>query len=364
MPPAPFRQNAILDALRGEILAGVIRPGQRLPTRTELVARFGASSVTIQRALDTLIADGVVQPHGRSGTFVVDHPPHLVHFGLVIAESSAVRERWPHFWRVLADRASQLFGSGPRRMTVYTGTAARDERQYPQLLRDVQSRRLAGLIFASDPYHVINSPVLDLPGLPRVAIGQHAGSTLASVVGLDAQAIFDLAVRRFAALGRKRVALLTLPGIEPRHREHFLASLAGLGLETRPEWLQAAVIDYPYWAEHVTRLLFRPGQGQLPDALLITDDNLVGPATAGLAALGLRCPADLEVIAHANFPGATASALPITRLGFDADELLRLCVADLDRQRLAPERATLSTLEPVFAQQAANTDTVALHQEP
>jgi len=358
MARSPLRQNAILDELRREIIVGTVAPGQRLPTRSELVLRFDASSVTVQRALDTLISDGFVQARGRSGTFVVAHPPHLCHFGLVIAGPLAERERWPHFWRALADQAKTLFAAGPRSLTVYYGIATRDELHYPRLLRDVQAQRLAGLIFATDPYYLANSPVLAQPGLPRVTVGNRRGSVLPSVLSLDNRGIFDLAIRRFAAMGRQRVALLTVPGIEPAHREHFLAELAACGLTTRPEWLQAAVIDYPYWAEHLTRLLFRSGQGQVPDALLITDDNLVGPATAGLKALGLRCPADVEVVALANFPWPTASALPITRLGFDATQLLQLGIADLERLRRSPERATHSILSPVFADSTAPAPTV------
>lgn len=354
MAQSPFRQNAILDAVRGEIIDGTFAAGQRLPTRSELVTRFDASSVTVQRTLDTLIADGFVQPRGRSGTFVVDHPPHLFHYGLVIPRSLDQRAQWPHFWRALVDEAKDLFGKGPRSLTVYYGIENRDERFYPKLLRDVQARRLAGLIFVHNPTFLTNSPVLDQPGLPRVSVGAGSGGVVSSIIRLDSRRIFDLALERFAAMGRTRIALLTVPGIEPAHREHFLAEIQRLGLTTRPEWLQAAVIDYPYWAEHLTRLLFRPGQDQVPDALLITDDNLVGPATAGLKALGIRSPIDVEVVAHANFPWPTASALPITRIGFDANHLLHLGVADLDRQRRAPERPTFSTLAPVFAEQPAS----------
>lgn len=361
MAPSAFRQNAILDALRGEILDGTFAPGRRLPTRNELVMRFDASSVTVQKVLDALIEDGFVQARGRSGTFVVDHPPHLCHYGLVIPGAQDQRAQWPHFWRALQDEAMVLFPrSDARSLTVYTGIESRDERQYPKLLRDVQARRFAGLVFVHNPHYLGNSPVLTLPGLPRVAVASGRDGVVSSVIGLDSQRIFDLAIRRFAALGRRRVALLTVPGIEPAHREHFLAELRRAGLGTRPEWLQAAAIQYPYWAEHLTRLLFRSGQEQVPDALLITDDNLVGPATAGLQALGVRCPDDVEVIAHANFPWATPSAVPLTRIGFDARQLLLMAVADLDRQRRAPERTTHGLLTPVMATQAAGGTTATI----
>jgi DNA-binding LacI/PurR family transcriptional regulator len=345
----PTRQNAILDALRRAILDGSIAPGQRLPTRSELESRFAASSVTVQRALDILIADGFVQPRGRSGTFVADHPPHRCHFGLVIPGRLAEQDRWPHFWRALANEAAVLCGNGPLQLSVYSGIATRDETYYPALLRDVQAHRLAGLIFAANPHYLVNSPVLDSPGLPRVTIGIRDGSVLPSVINLDAQGLLALALERFAQAGRRRVALLTVPGIDAEQREFFLAEAARRGLETRPEWLQAAVIDYPAWAENAIRLLFRPEHALVPDALLITDDNLVAPATAGLAALALRCPADVDVVAHANFPWPTPSALPITRIGFDATDILKQALIDLERQRLMPERSTYSTVPPILA---------------
>jgi DNA-binding LacI/PurR family transcriptional regulator len=344
-----FRQQSILHSLLSDILSGVVAPSQRLPTRSELIARFNASSVTVQRVLDILIADGFVEPRGRSGTFIVDHPPHLCHYGLVIAGTLAERAHWPNFWNALAGEARHLFAAGPRTMSVYYGIASRDERHYPTLLHDVQARRLTGLVFASNPYWLINTPILDQPGIARVSIGDRTGSTLASVVRLENEHFISLAIERLAIHGRKRVALLTVPGIAHRQREQFQSELRAHGLETRQEWQQAAVIDYPEWAEHIMRLLFRSSSEALPDALIIADDNLVGPATAGMRAVGLRCPEDVDVIAHANFPATTASALPITRLGYDARALLQLCVADLDRQRLAPERPTLSALAPVFS---------------
>ena len=207
MAHAAFRQNAILAALRGEILAGALAPGQRLPTRSNLIARFGASSVTVQHVLDTLIADGFVEPRGRSGTFVADHPPHLHHYGLVIAGTLAERARWPHFWNALEGEAQRLFGEGPGSMTVYYGIASRDELHYPRLLHDVQARRLAGLVFATNPHWLHNTPVLDVPGIPRVTIGDRQGASVASVVRLENERFYELAVQ--AGLAPEGVDLAT-----------------------------------------------------------------------------------------------------------------------------------------------------------
>ena len=56
----PVKQDGIVADLRARILDRTYRPGGRLPTRTELQVSFEASSVTVQRALDRLVADGFV----------------------------------------------------------------------------------------------------------------------------------------------------------------------------------------------------------------------------------------------------------------------------------------------------------------
>lgn len=64
------RYEQIADALRSEIRAGQLNPGDRLPAETALVERFKASLPTIRQALGVLQAEGMVEKrHGR-GNFV------------------------------------------------------------------------------------------------------------------------------------------------------------------------------------------------------------------------------------------------------------------------------------------------------
>ncbi|TFD78249.1 PLP-dependent aminotransferase family protein [Cryobacterium fucosi] len=58
----------IVAALR-EWIAGSV-PGARLPTSRTLVAEYGASPVTVQKALRTLVAQGLIETRPGAGTFV------------------------------------------------------------------------------------------------------------------------------------------------------------------------------------------------------------------------------------------------------------------------------------------------------
>jgi ABC-type glycerol-3-phosphate transport system substrate-binding protein/DNA-binding transcriptional regulator YhcF (GntR family) len=59
-----------------EILTGVYRPGERLPTEHELCAIYGISRTPVTRALSELAQDGVILRHRRRGTFVNPHWEH------------------------------------------------------------------------------------------------------------------------------------------------------------------------------------------------------------------------------------------------------------------------------------------------
>ncbi len=93
----PVRQREIEVELRKQIVDGLLAPAMRLPTRRELAEVYGASSRTVQDALDSLAADGFIESQGTRGTFVSDRPPHLSNYALVFG----VPSRHNRFWSTL-----------------------------------------------------------------------------------------------------------------------------------------------------------------------------------------------------------------------------------------------------------------------
>jgi len=60
----------VVNKLREAILAEEIPPGEFLPTRKELAARFGVGLSTIHKAIQVLMAVGLVESHPGKGTWV------------------------------------------------------------------------------------------------------------------------------------------------------------------------------------------------------------------------------------------------------------------------------------------------------
>ncbi|GAA2689620.1 GntR family transcriptional regulator [Streptomyces lunalinharesii] len=76
-PPGPDRPLYVRIAmsLKGRILAGHYRPGQRLPSEDDLAAAMAASRSTVRQALSELRDAGYVVSRRGSGSYVADPLP-------------------------------------------------------------------------------------------------------------------------------------------------------------------------------------------------------------------------------------------------------------------------------------------------
>ena len=72
--PAAKAYRQIVDAVERDLYAGELRPGDRLPSEREMVARSGVSRASVREALRVLENSGLVRSrHGdRSGPLVLD----------------------------------------------------------------------------------------------------------------------------------------------------------------------------------------------------------------------------------------------------------------------------------------------------
>jgi GntR family transcriptional regulator len=60
----------LVRILRGQLAAGVFRPGDRLPSEAQLCERYGVSPMTVRRVVNILADQGVVVAEQGRGTFV------------------------------------------------------------------------------------------------------------------------------------------------------------------------------------------------------------------------------------------------------------------------------------------------------
>jgi GntR family transcriptional regulator len=67
-----FLYRTVTTELRDRIKRGIYRPGQRVPTETELVREFRVSGITVRRAIRDLVLEGLLQGRRGAGVFVCE----------------------------------------------------------------------------------------------------------------------------------------------------------------------------------------------------------------------------------------------------------------------------------------------------
>src|SRR4029453_15969586 len=91
LQPPKYRQ--VHEALLRQMVSGRVRPAGRLPSEADLVQQFGASRITVARALRELQLAGLIERRAGSGSFVCHRgsaPTQPLSFGVLIPDFGEV----------------------------------------------------------------------------------------------------------------------------------------------------------------------------------------------------------------------------------------------------------------------------------
>jgi DNA-binding LacI/PurR family transcriptional regulator len=269
---------------------------------------------------------------------------------------------WSRFYAALVNAAAELSRRNERRLIPFYGldfqphTAA-----YAQLVERVETQRLAGIIFASNPFRLARTPILDRDGTPRVAVMSEHLYPRVPAVTLEGS-FWPKAVGYLAARARRRIAVLTTIAVPldlAEVRQELFPLLTEHGLSTRSSWIMPISSPALEGARVCVQALMQAPSAERPDGLIIADDNLVADALAGLAEEGARVGDDLDVVAHCNFPWAGKAAPQLRWLGYDARTVLETCLDLLDRQRRGAAVAGLTKIAAMFEDEVSATNILA-----
>jgi len=308
------------------------------------------STITLQDALDQLTGEGFIVSRNRQGTFVSDTPPHLSCYAVVFWSNPRLPGEHLLYPRTLATAARILKQVNGHNIEEFYGIDQHaDSEDYKRLLDLVVTHRVAGVVFANNPGPITQTDFMKHVDVPMVALTAGGAWSFphSITVGLDAKVWQIKAVEHLEAQGRQRVAVVGLGGDEGVQGV-LLEQLAARGMFSPPQWHQVATPFRGNSARGIVHLLFSLPKKLRPDALLITDDNLVEEAADGLLAAGMRVPKDVEVVAHANFPLESPASLPMHRLGFDLVASLQASFDLIHRRRAGEETVSLARIEPIW----------------
>ncbi len=274
---------------------------------------------TAERELDAL--DGAVTVKGDRSS--LSGPRSLPHdrYVWVTSEQPGSNE-WSLFLATTLEVIEREETGIQGHVSALVGVDGRTNNPEYRQLCEVEARRsAAGLMFVNSAMLYL-LPVLQAPGLPRVAIG--AALPHASLIELDFAGLIERAAARLLEKGQN-VAVMS------PHAPKLAAAqdcLKALGLHPdRLLTMHAA----PIGCERLTELMF--DRKNRPDTIFVVDDNLIPPVLAGLERARVQAGKDVYVLAHCNWPRPLGMSQGVEHLGFDVREVL---CAGKDSDRRSP----------------------------
>src|SRR5690606_6056783 len=162
------------------------------------------------------------------------------------------------------------------------------------------------------------------------------------------QQIFERALDRLAAAGRKRIGLICSHSMSAEALRLFHSALHKRGMTTQPAWIQGIHLPDPHWASNAVQAVMQAPPDRRPDGLIISDDHLVGHAERGLIAAGVKVPEEMDVVGYTNFGWSPEPMLPIHRLGYVTRELLAKAVELIDLQNRKRTAPSVTAIRPRF----------------
>lgn len=329
MTTVPPKYQQILARLRTRIDGGEYKAGDRLPSEMDLVAEFGASRLTVARALKELERDGTVQRRAGSGTYLRERPPEpsgLV-FGLLIPDLGRTEIFEPICKGIMdarcGDRHSLLWGQSLEEETA-------SEEQARQLCSTYIAQRVSGVFFApfegmetKDDLNRTVTRAFDESGIPIVLLDRcvepHPRRSRYDLVGIDnrragftaTEHLLDRGCRRIAFIGR-RWSAATVDARIAGYRE----ALALAGVAADPGLVQR--IDGRD-ADAVRKLI----DHSRPDGYLCANDNTAAFLLQTLQSLGIEVPRQAKVAGIDDVRYASLLSVPLTTIHQPCHEIGR-----------------------------------------
>ena len=311
--------------LRRQIETGELKPGDRLPSFAQMLARHGLGQGTVERMYGLLEQEGLVVREPNRGTYVAEPKQRATTGAIGLLVETGWLSQHPYHVQLLAaiqDAAHQRFVE-----TIFLHGKSQ-----------IGLDKVDGLLMM----HVRpNRVVAQLPAdMPAVSLMFQSGSA-ASVIADDSAGI-RAAMEHLLGLGHTRIAYLTgavqewTDVVSLRRLDAYRGALASAGITPDKRWLRPVIdpIDEPaHYAKlgyaKMARWIRRDWRELRCTALMAHNDDVAMGAVEALQDAGIRVPEEVSVIgfdntevAEAFRPRLTSVEVPLRQIGIKGVETL------------------------------------------
>ena len=341
------KYQVVFDALREEIESGRLAAGARVPSEAALVERFGASRITVWRAVRDLQLQGLVERRVGSGTYVRRRTPAAAAatectFGVLVPDLPDIEIFDPLVQRLISCPDAQphafLWGGGDASPAARPAAAWARTQQYI-------ARKVDGVFFApleglspGDDTNVRIVTALDVARIPVVLLDRSVfpyprrGSY--DLVGIDNRRAGFAITEHLLARGARRLAFLGAAGAVSTiaaRRAGYREAVDVLGADP-------ALVGLPFPDPADRAAMKTYLETHRPDGVVCAHDRAAAQVMHGLLALGVRVPDDVRLVGVDDVDYAAWLPVPLTTMRQPVQQIGEAAMAAMLERRAHPTR--------------------------
>ncbi len=314
----------IYTQIQQQILSGELKPGERLPSFSELRARYGAMPATSERVYVRLERENLVVRKPRSGTYVA--PRELArtgNIGLILHSAYQSPSYDSPYMQILLEGIRA--GSHEQGMKIVLMDSGEEN--------DLQ--QVDGILFSCDKLEAYSMGIS--PEVPQVIMLQHANEMTA--VTVDDFGGSRAATSYLIERGHQRIACLMeeWTDIPIQRRGGYQAAMQAAGIVIEPAWLRLPekmspqqMANYLEWGRQHMRAWLDEGWSELNCTAIVTqnDHSAIGVMQT-LQEAGIKVPGEVSVMGFDGTnicdlvqPRLTSVEAPLYEIGYEAVKVL------------------------------------------
>lgn len=309
--------------------SGQIPEGEQLPSEPELASMLGLSRATVNRALQQLVLDGVVERTKGRGTFIKRADSDVIHeVALVFTEDVEGSQEDHYFgaiyWNLV--RAGEAIG------------LRFDTIRLNRLDQVLESRRkVDALLFINPPIAALRPIALQQNVPPTVVVGSNWSGLNLSFVDSDNLLGTQLAVSALAQMGHQRLMFVGAcpddSNSQDRRRGFELGCrLNGVAADFSPWSAEAIALD-PAAENHIRFALSRPNR---PTAVVAGGALLALHLHRIINDLNLKVGTDVSLVGYDDPPFLSVMQPPIATVVQPLSEMATAACKELKRLIVSP----------------------------
>lgn len=337
------KYQQVVEAIKNEILSGRYQPGQKLPSEAALVKRFGASRITVGRALRELRQAGLIQSRAGSGSFVgpAASGDEGLLFGLLIPNLGDTEIFGP-----ICQGMSQA--PQARKNALLWGNIAPDpktkDEQTWELCQQYIVKKVAGVFFAplertpaSDETNHRVISALERAEIPVVLLDRcilpYPRRSRHDLIGIDHRRAGYMITEHLLNLGCRRIAFVGYPNSAATVTARiggYRDALFTAGLSVTQDLVQNLDGEQ---AGEVGALM----EKLQPDGIVCANDRTAGHLMQGLIQMSYRIPKDVRIVGIDDVEYASLLPVPLTTVRQPCKEIGIAAVAAMLERVAAPD---------------------------